>query len=296
MGSSPRPRECPPSRVSAGTSPDQLLFGVQHIQDLLGVILLRRCEDEDLGRADEGSCASCPSPPHPGAAPPAWLHADPPGNFGGLRVPRRSWKGSRGSAARGDAAARGPAREQRPQAAPAPKTRHPAVPPRGAQGTPATPSPGIPSPGVQGEDAGPNPTAPPRPPPRHKDAHLVGIALEGGGEGGHGTRQPSGEHRGADQGPLLGGAGISIRPSPSIVPPTPNPPQLTSSRTRVCSGVLRVLRGPGVGGAGSGLARGKQILGAAGGAVETPPPKKKKHTHRLGTAGSWHSSTGSPEK
>lgn len=116
--------------------------------------------------------------------------------------------------------------------------------------------------------------SPPRSPPRHKDAHLVGIALEGGGEGGHGTRQPSSEHGGADQGPLLGGAGISIRPSPSIVPPAPNPPPAHQLQDQ---GVLRGAAGPAWAGRGGRRERAgqrKADFGCCRGAAETPPKKK----------------------
>ena len=68
-------------------------------------------------------------------------------------------------------------------------------------------------------------------------------------------------------------AGSRVRPQPRGRS-SPGPPQLTSSRTRVRSGVLRVFRGPslpGAGAAGTSLARGKQRVGGAGGPRGPPP-------------------------
>lgn len=133
--------------------------------------------------------------------------------------------------------------------------------------------------------------------PQHMSTHLVGVSLEDRGEGGHGTLPPASEHGGADQGPLLRSREQSQTPAPGLQSSPPDPPKLTSSRTRVHSGMLRVFRGPslpGAGTAGTSLAGGRQRVSSAAGLGGCGDPLP--HTHRLGAAGSWHSSAGSPEK
>lgn len=133
--------------------------------------------------------------------------------------------------------------------------------------------------------------------PQHMSTHLVGVSLEDRGEGGHGTLPPASEHGGADQGPPLRSGEQSQTPAPGLQSSPPDPPKLTSSRTRVRSGVLRVFRGPslpGTGTAGTSLAGGRQRVSSAAGLGGCGDPLP--HTHRLGAAGSWHSSAGSPEK
>lgn len=112
--------------------------------------------------------------------------------------------------------------------------------------------------------------------PQPRGSHLVGISLEGRGEGCHSTQLPAREHGGTDQGPLLQGKGAESDPSPMPTAPPPQSSQLTSSRTSVSSGVLRVFRGTallGAGTAGSSLAGGMQMVSGAGWGAQGPPPK-----------------------
>lgn len=130
-------------------------------------------------------------------------------------------------------------------------------------------------------------------PPQRTATHLIGISLENSGDGGRGALAAAGEQGGAEQGPLLW-AGAGSAPRPAGQPPrSPHSPAPGPGCTPGCCGSCgeRPCPVPGPWGpAWPEEARGSEGLG---GYMGTSPHT---HTHRLGTAGSWHSSMGSPEK
>lgn len=123
----------------ASPSPDQLLLGVQHLQQLLGIVLLGSGVDEDLAERGGGPCVDCSGPFWPPRGDPTDPSGVTPQTPPGVWVPRRSWKGSPRIPARVAAASHGPGREQRLGKGPAPLSWHQGEPQGGFSALSRTP-------------------------------------------------------------------------------------------------------------------------------------------------------------